>query len=288
MITFIINPVSGGGKAIKLFPKIEQMMIERGMAYKVHHTALPICREQFKDIPCEKEDIVVVAGGDGTMIDILNNLPTLDMTLMYLPCGTGNDFIKTLGLPKDPIKAFEKQLDGKERRIDLCSVNDRLFINVCGIGFDSEVVAKIDELRRELTGIRAYLAGVARSLKEYKPFECRIVIDGKDMGKGSYALMSIGNGRFIGGGMKALPTALPDDGLFDAAFVGPIRKWQASYLLPLFIFGKHVKLGCVKTLRCKTVEITSDNMMKGQVDGEIFTAAQVKLKIMPGALRLKC
>lgn len=284
MFTIIYNPSAGKKKITFLLDKICSELQSRHIEY----TALNIMENPetglYSSVPSGIEDTVCVLGGDGTVLHTFNKLKGDGFRLIIVPCGTGNDFIKTLGLPKDPMKAFLMQLNGAVRSIDYLLANERRFMNVMGAGFDVNVLSKLNAFKHKFSGLKAYLMAVIQAVKEYSPVEFEISADGGDVVKRQLSIISIGNGKYIGGGMKAVPDAVPDDGLIDVVEVKAIKRWQLMFLLPLFIAGLHIKCGLGTTYRCRSLRLSSSNMTY-QLDGEIFSGESVEIKTVSGKLK---
>ena len=139
MITVLVNPVSGGGKAEKVLPEIEALLREEKRKYVVRRTknhgdAYEIAKEAVKSA----HEGIIVAGGDGTMSEVLDGVVGSAVAIIFAPCGTGNDFVKCMHIPVEPVQAIKKQLSSPLRRLDYATVNGRAFLNVCGAGFDVE------------------------------------------------------------------------------------------------------------------------------------------------------
>lgn len=283
MFTLIVNPTSGGRKAYKTLPKVQRILDERGICYSVIETVYPPKKEQFAEVSCTKNDVVCVLGGDGTILDVMNMLPDHEMTLIYVPCGTGNDFIKCVRLPKDPIKAFLKQLDEKTRPIDYVYANDEIFMNVLGVGFDVEVLKKLDMFKVRFTGLKAYMMAVKKAVKEYRPVKCRISVDGGEYLEKDLSVLCVGNGQYFGGGMKAVPEADPHDGLLEVIEVKPVKKRMLLIMLPLFVKGLHLKYGLAKRYQCRSISIIPDSKSY-EVDGEVRQAERIDASVVHGKL----
>ncbi|MBR4236755.1 MAG: diacylglycerol kinase family lipid kinase [Clostridia bacterium] len=269
---------------MRTLPKVKALLDERGIEYDVLETTYPPRREHYKAVPCRENDTVCILGGDGTVLDLMNELPGHDMRLMYVPCGTGNDFIKCVKLPNDPIKALTAQLDGTVKHIDFASANEEYFMNEFGAGFDVEVLRRLDMFKIRFSGLKAYLMAVRQAVRDYRPFVCEISVDGGAFEKKELSVLSIGNGQYIGGGMKACPNANPFDGMFELVEVKPVKKRSLMRLLPLFVLGKHIKYGLASTKACKSVTVRAKDM-RYQIDGEIRKADQVTLNVISNKLR---
>ncbi len=287
MFTVICNPAAGTKRSQRILPLVFNELKQRGIEYRLLQTAYPPDPKHYADVPCKKGDTVCVVGGDGTVLDVLNQLPEREMRLITVPCGTGNDFIKCAGLPKDPVKALRAQLNGKIRSLDYAYASNEVFLNVFGLGFDVEVLKKLIQFKRKHSGLKAYLMALVKAVHEYKPTSCEISIDGGEFKPCLVSILSIGNGQYIGGGMKAVPPANAFDGWLDVVEVRPVKKWLLLILLPLFIFGLHVKAGVGKTYRCKHA-VLRGKKLSYEIDGEIRSADQIELKIVSGKLTFSC
>ena len=128
----------------------------------------------------EKMTGVIAVGGDGTLFEIINGLAGSELTLLFACCGTGNDFIKTLRLPKDPVEALRAQLHAPLSRIDIGRMNDMYFLNVSGTGFDVEVLRQAEKYKQAHKGLGVYLRGVRDAIRTFRPLEARVGFDGAE------------------------------------------------------------------------------------------------------------
>lgn len=146
MFGIIVNPVSGGGKNQEVVGKIEKILRERGEECRLFPTESEGDGDRQARQAIESGcDAVVCVGGDGTLSEVVDAMANSGKTFYIVPSGTGNDFARAFGLPKDPLEAFKAQLDGEEADIDCGSLNGRAFINISGSGFDVEVLRKTEE-----------------------------------------------------------------------------------------------------------------------------------------------
>ena len=286
MYTVIVNPISGSGNALRQLPRIESALKERSIDYRVVQTQGHGDGTRLAEkAASEGVEGVIVVGGDGTLFDIVNGLRTSGVPLIFAPCGTGNDFIKSLSLPKDPVEAINVQLDAPLSRIDLCRMNDKYFLNVGGTGFDVEVLRNAEKYKTKYTGLMVYFHGLLDAIKSYQPIHAKVTIDG-DAQDRSFAILSVGNGRYFGGGMRAVPDAVVDDGLFDVVIVKPVKKFMILPLIALFIKGKHVQMKLGKLYRCKKITIESPGMTVN-MDGELYSYDAADFEILPGAVSVR-
>ena len=141
MFAVIVNPVSGGGEALKLARRVIERLEKDGRKSRLFETSGEgDAARQIRSAVEAGYKSVVCIGGDGTLCEAVDELCYRDVTLYVVPGGTGNDFVRAFGLPKDPLTAFEKQLAGKQVQIDCGRVNGHGFLNVSGSGFDVDVL----------------------------------------------------------------------------------------------------------------------------------------------------
>lgn len=285
MITVLVNPISGGGKALKALPEIEKLLTDEKKKYVVRTTENPGDALKYAiDAVKSAHDAIIVAGGDGTMSEVLHGVVGSAVAVIFAPCGTGNDFVKCMNIPVEPVEAIKKQLSSPLRRLDYATVNGRAFLNICGTGFDCEVLKHLEAYREKITGMKAYLYALKDALKYYKPLECEISVDDGPFEKRSICILCVGNGVYLGGGMKGVPDAVPYDGLLNLVMIKAIKKWQIPFLLPIFISGKHPKLSICITRTCKRVRIKTNEKMTMQLDGELVNMKDADIAIVPSGV----
>ncbi len=284
----IVNPAAGSGRTLKVCTQVESELKKRGLPFRLTRTERPghataIAREIASG---EAEARLVVLGGDGTFNEVANGLAGLNGILYFVSCGTGNDFVKALGLPKDPVEALRVQLDSAPRNVDAGLVNDRLFLNVSGTGFDIEVLRQTQRFRARFKGLAAYLLGLLAALRRFRPVEARITAGGRTFDQ-KMTIFEVANGRYFGGGMLVAPEANPTDGLFDVVYVDAVDRRSILKLLPLFVNGKFISLPVTHTLRASEVVIESPGMTIN-LDGELQRIDRAHYRVLPGGLRIAC
>lgn len=283
----IVNPTAGGGLTLKRLPEIEALLAARGVCYEIQYADSPEAATQLaRSASAEDLEGVIAAGGDGTLFQIINGMVNASVPLLFAPCGTGDDFIKSLRLPKDPIEALKLQLDAPVNCIDVGKMNDLYFLNVSGTGFDVNVLRFAERYKRKYKGLLPYMFGLIQAVKTYLPTTAAISIDDQPEETARFAIVSIGNGRYFGGGMKAVPNALVNDGLFDVVLVKPVPKIAILPLIAFYITGKHVSLGLASVRRCRKLRIRCENMTLN-LDGELRTADSAEYELLPSALKVR-
>ena len=286
MLTFIVNPAAGNGFALKIEEQLKAEMARRELECRFVHTDAPGHATQLASEAAKLADCtgVVAVGGDGTAFEVACGLMSTGVPLGIIPAGTGNDFIKTVSIPKKPLEALEFILTHQPRPVDVGGLNERLFLNVCGTGFDVTVLDYTLSAKKYCRGILPYLVGLVRGIAHYKPVHVRFTADGHTEER-ELLICSVANGRFIGGGIPICPDAAADDGLLDLVVVEHKPRWVLPFLVPSLLMGRVLKFPFTTHKRCTSVEIVSEGM-RLNVDGEILPMSTAKFSVMPGVLSL--
>lgn len=287
MYIVLLNPSSGNGLTQRRLGDVEGVLRQRKIPHRIERAGSDeSVTELARRIALEQPEGIIVLGGDGTIFDAVNGLAGSQVPLLFVSCGTGNDFVRSLHLPKDPVAALELQLELPVRRIDLGKMNEFYFANVAGTGFDVEVLRNTVKYKQNYTGLRAYLMGLRDALKAYRPMCASISIDGGAEEKRIFSILSVGNGRYIGGGMRAVPDAVVDDGYLDAVVVRPVARLLIPLLIVFYIAGKHVFLRFGRVHRCTSISIRKDGMTVN-LDGELRQTDYAQFTIVPASLSVR-
>ncbi|MBX7134937.1 MAG: diacylglycerol kinase family lipid kinase [Fimbriimonadaceae bacterium] len=303
-IVAISNPLSGRGGGHpgrkRLYVALERAVELSGpnSTYEVRFTEAPgtaAYTGQFnpgsgaalaRQAALEGADLIVAAGGDGTIGEVANGLVGTSATLGVLPMGTGNDFARTIGIGTDLERAAQTLIHGQSQTIDLGKL-DRggYFINVAGCGFDAEVATRVNHGFRYLRGTTAYIAAVLQTLKAFRP--TRVTIDhGGEIREELVMLCAIANARTYGGGMRIAPHAELDDGLFDVVLVGDVSRAEFLRAFPRVFKGSHLSHPKVQHFRCSRIGVTSERKLAVLADGEEVGSTPVSFQIVPRALKV--
>ncbi|TYR81337.1 diacylglycerol kinase family lipid kinase [Priestia megaterium] len=292
MYCFIVNKVSGNGRALKIWYQIEKKLQEINVNYCVHFTQKPkhatlLVQELINK---EKVTVVVAVGGDGTIHEVINGLVGTNIPLGIIPAGSGNDFSRGLGIPLKHDKALERILSGKPKVIDIGFVNSRYFCTVAGIGFDGEVAQKTNASRYKklLNWVRmgqiSYIISAINVLLHYKPKDISIMIDKKLYKIPKVWLIAVANLPSYGGGLIICPKAESNDGLFDICIVQGMSKLEFLRIFPLVFKGNHINSPFIKIIRGKELEIYSPTPLLVQGDGEAIGQTPARIRIERSAL----
>jgi YegS/Rv2252/BmrU family lipid kinase len=243
-------------------------------------------------------DVVVAAGGDGTIHEVVNGLlqnGKADSKLAIIPIGTGNDFAYALGISLDIPRAIEAIYRNRVRTVDLAQVVDdrgvtKLFSNNFGIGFDASVVIRVESIT-SLHGFPKYLWAVLKTLAlDFRPYPVNMRFDDVELDQ-DVLFVAFGIGSRHGGGFMLTPGALNDDNRIDTCTVNSMSRLQALRFLNSAVQGTHVTNPLVTMRQTKRIEITCADPLPIHIDGEVFSVPednvhQVVITSLPAALEV--
>lgn len=287
MITLLINPIAGSGFAKKIGEEIDKILTERRVEHETVWTQHPGHATELASRAAERGDETVFSvGGDGTALEAARGLIHTNTALAIVPAGTGDDFIKTIGVPRKPLETMEFYLSGAERKpVDTGLINGQAFLNVVGTGFDVSVLDYSLKAKKYVRGLLPYLYGVICTILHFRAPIMEISIDGKPATDRKLLICAAGNGRYIGGGMKIVPKALPDDGLIDLTLMKMIPNWQMPVYAVRMLMGKILSFKATERVTCSRLTIrVKDAALRMNVDGEIIPMDEADIKIEPSSL----
>lgn len=278
----IYNPTAGNGHGKTVAEQVEKIMKAKEVSFEMHATEGPgHATELAADAAKRGCDTVLSIGGDGTISEIVRGLAGTKTALGIVPAGTGNDFIKSIDTPKDVQQAVELILSVPAKPTDVGMINDQPFINECGTGFDVMVLDYAEKAKKYVKGLLPYLWGVIRTLIHFKSVEMTYAIDDGEKKSDELLVISAGNGRIIGGGIKMCPEAVTDDGYFDVVIVKKISKLKLPVRLVQLLQGKVLKFKETVHYKARKIYMKSPNM-RVNVDGEIIPMEDATVQLVPG------
>jgi YegS/Rv2252/BmrU family lipid kinase len=292
----IVNPAAGAGKTAKRWPRILQFLKKTGMRFEHDLTEAPgHAIELAKAAVSKGYKLIVPVGGDGTINEVVNGLyetgSLKDVALAIIGTGTGGDYIRTLGVPRDCFAACERLLHPQETKVDLGMIEHgegnekkhRLFTNFAGLGFDAEVVRATTKNFKKLGSVPSYLAGLLTTLVCYRNRELTIKTGGK-VENLRVCTIIMSNGKYGGGSMFIAPQADLRDGLFDVVIIGDVSKPDLLVSLPHVYKGTHLTHPKITLKRVREIEIQSRTRIALQADGELIGEAPARFTVLPSAL----
>jgi diacylglycerol kinase (ATP) len=240
--------------------------------------------------------LLVVVGGDGSVHEVVNGIAGADgVELAVVPRGTGRDFARTFGIPRDLDRALAIACDGVSREIDLGRVTYRAwaggetqahFANVASAGISGAIAQRANETSKTFGGKVSYYWATVAVFARWQTGHMRVTVD-DELRAGKMIDAMVANGRFLGGGMMMLPEAEPDDGFFDVMLFGDITKRDLVFTLPKTYRGKHLPHPRLEVLRGRVVTIDADEPLPLELDGEQPGTTPARLEIVPRALRVR-
>ena len=309
----IVNVYAASKKAGALWRGIESQLKARGIDYLCHMTGTDgnAC-ELAQSAAAEGYRRFVAVGGDGTVHDVLNGIMNYvdspdavgsgvvlcDFTLAVLPMGSGNDWIKSTGVPRDPVKALSMLASASFIRQDVVKVSlldadgavrsVSYMANIGGVGIDADV-CRVVNVNKKLgyRGKILYVVALVRCLRKRVPVNVRIICDGKVLYDGSIFSIAFGIGKYSGGGMRQTSDAVLDDGLLDVTVIpdislGVIARRAYRLFTSTFTQVKELTVG-----RGVSVEVVPEDVRPyAEVDGEVIGQAPVRFDVMPSHLNV--
>ncbi len=242
------------------------------------------------------EGLLVVAGGDGTINDVVNGLGRAGfpegVTLGILPAGTGNDLAATLCVPEDPDLAKDVILQNRGRWLDVARVRsvgigERFFINVATGGLGAEISDANDEELKRRWGKLSYLRASLEVARNFDVRELMLYIDGEER-QVEAVNIAVGNCRYTGGGWPATPKANPEDGLLDVVIIENLGVTDLLNLTPA-VLAESDYLDSDGVLFVRAKEIRVDTQRPGlefTVDGEVIGNEPAQFSVLPRALKV--
>ena len=283
----IYNPTAGRGKARRWVREVEEYLRSRGARVDCEPSTGPddlvrIAAESSRD---RNYDRVVVCGGDGTLNLAIREFDLATGTLALIPTGSGDDFARVTGIPRNIRKACDNALDGRVREVDVALANNLRYLGVAGLGFDSEVADFANNNVKFLRGSAVYLYAIFRVLPKFTPRPVRIRTENGTREQ-NIMFAAVGNSRQYGGGIRITPDAVIDDGLLDICIVHETTRVELLKTLPKAYTGAHVKSAFVETGRGREFHFESEQPMAVYADGEPLTRTPVSFGLAKERLRI--
>lgn len=281
-LTLLVNPHSAHGRTLKLLPPLERELDARRIVFRVERTKGLEDGVERALRAAEAGEVPVVVSGDGLVGAVGGALAGSETPLGIVPGGRGNDLARVLGIPADPDAAAEMLAAGETRRIDVGEVNEKRFLGIVSVGFDSEANRLANETHW-LRGNLVYAYAGVRTLLGWKPARFTLARGGRRERVSGYSV-SVANNRAFGGGMFIAPDADLEDGEFDVVVVGEVGKLRFLGNLPKVFKGTHVEEDEVRVFRTSHLELSASRPFPVYADGEHLTELPAKLRVLPRAL----
>ncbi|MBU5590724.1 diacylglycerol kinase family lipid kinase [Clostridium sp. MSJ-4] len=285
---FVINPIAGRGKSLTYIDKIKEIFKDRDEEYIIEITERKGHAVQLVKEYTSKEDYRVYAiGGDGTLNEVLNGMINSNSSLSVIPCGTGNDFARTLLENIHSEDILLDTINGDEKFIDVAKANERYYINISSVGFDSEVVynARLFKNMKFLPNHLAYIFSLFYTPFVYKSIPMKVNIDDLILNQRTM-LIAASNGKCYGGGIPITPNADIQDGLLDICVVDHAPLLKLIRFLPRALKGKHGSVKEVSFYKAHKISVESSSPFTFNADGELEKLHKVNLEIVPNKVKM--
>lgn len=287
-ILIILNPVAGGGSEAD---QIEAWRERRPEARLRRTGQAGDARRWARQSAENGYDLIVAAGGDGTVHEVANGIleaGRADVALGILPLGTGNDLVRSLGVPDDLQEALELLERGERRSMDVACLEsedgeDQIVLNALTGGFSGEIHDAMNEDLKESWGPLSYLRSGLEAWGDRSPYRVELEVDGETSEHEALNLV-VANGAFAGHGIPVAPWADPFDGLLEVVLILEASGLELSGLAARMLTGEHVEHDALVRRSGRVVKVRSGEPLPVSIDGEADVRSGLSLRIRPGAL----
>lgn len=298
----IVNPVAGRGRGLTDWPQISALLRDEGIEVdamftlrKYHATELAVwaVRQGYRRI--------IVVGGDGTIHETVNGFfiqwecPTTDILMAVIAVGTGNDWIRMFGIPRNYVDAIRSIREGHSFLQDVGRVTyyeskvhqTRYLANVAGVGYDAAVCRGFNRLKEKgYRGKWIYLFSVFREALRYKTRRVTVEVDGEEVFRGKLFTATIGICKYTAGGLTQTPNAIADDGLFDLTVIPAMNRVRLFRRFRVVYTGNIYDIPQVSLFRGGCIRIRAEHPVRLEIDGEILGYSDFEFQIVERAVRV--
>jgi len=275
----ILNPVSGGGYIMEKWPEIKRSL--QGLDYTTVITERPGHAEEIaREAVNNSAEYVICAGGDGTLNETLQAMVGTHTTLVPISAGTGSDFIKSSPLDAGSITGLIR--DHRKKRID-CGIvryqgGERYFLNILEIGFGASVMMRVNA-KKNSRGGNVFIRSILREIWDLKYYEMVVGLSHGTEDMRATEII-IANGKYFGGGMKASPDSVLDDGMLNVHIIKDIGMVRMLAGLSSLRNGRYVKKKTVRNMVLKNISVGGDPAPV-EADGEVLGTTPAIISVVP-------
>src|SRR5215210_2410171 len=281
----VLNPAADRGRAAARQREISAYLEGRGIGVEWHATEGPGDAGRIASgLP--DGALVVAVGGDGTTHEVAAACVGTKRVMGVLPVGSGNDYVKALGVGTNLGRALEVIVTGVVRAVDAGEVNGIRFNNGLGIGFDAEVAAGVAKAPAYLGGFGGYLWSVGRLLWGFECHEARLKFSGEEI-LAETILVAVALGTTYGARFKLAPESALEDGMFDVVWSEEVSRAEVLRLIPAVLRGTHLGHPKIHFARAAEIEVSLKEPVPAHVDGEMLPPTRnFRARVLPKALRV--
>lgn len=298
----VVNPLSGRGKGLKDFPVINSLLLEAGIEFDANFTLRKYHAVEmtFKAIE-EGYRRIIVVGGDGTLHEVVTGVmmqkfcATVDVTIAVLAVGTGNDWVRMYGVPKNYSEVVRSIVSGRTFLQDVGRVTyyesmvkqEAYLCNAGGVAYDAYVSKRVNRLKSKgYKGAWLYILSGAREFMRPRRARVQILSDGKEVFNGKMFSSTIGIGRYNGGGLAQTPLAVVDDGLFDVTVIPHMNLVKMLFRLRSIYRGNIYNIKGVRLYRGSNIQMICDKEIPMELDGEDCGVSDFTFEMLPQAIKV--
>jgi YegS/Rv2252/BmrU family lipid kinase len=278
-VAILANLKAGGGKAMQIANWLGTALTKQKISYAIFNDQWP------NEVLLNSYSDCWIIGGDGTINYFINQYTNCKINLALFNSGTGNDFAWKLYGDSNLAERFSQVIHATPKDIDAGVVNNKLYINCMGVGFDGEIIKYMRTIRF-LGGKLGYMLAVIIKILGFKEKEFSIQTEQVQF-HGKYLLALIVNSSRAGGGFYIAPNANINDGKLDMVLCEALPVWKRLIYLPIIKKGKHMHLPFVKQSLGKAFTIQCKEEMPIQVDGELIYAKDIQVKVLESQFKFR-
>jgi YegS/Rv2252/BmrU family lipid kinase len=299
----VVNPRAALGKSLRLWPPLYRELSRTLGVFPWDWTERPLHASTLvRNALGEGCDLIICVGGDGTLNEVVNGFfdeqrsLSRQAALALVPCGSGGDFRRSLGLTASLRPAVAAILSGDTREVDVGRLSyrsfsgepaNRLFINVASFGLSARVAHLVSRQPSCLGGSGRFFLATVQALLNHKNEHVTLELDGQPVPPRILKTAAVANGRFFGGGMQIAPHALIDDGRLDLVLLGAVGLRDFLVWGPRLYRGRHLAHPRIHYRKVSTVSATGPASVMVEVDGEPIGTLPITLGLLPRALPVR-
>lgn len=284
-ICFIYNPISGARRLGRFEDLIRQNLDLDKFDFVIRETRSPKDAMRLSSSAAQEGfDIIVAAGGDGTINEIVQGMGASSLVLGIIPIGSGNGLARHLEIPLEPEKAIKLINNFNTRIIDIASINGYPFASIAGLGFDARVANKYRKLK--IRGFYGYFRVVTWEFFSYRESEFTMTFNNQTI-KRRALLLSIANSNQFGYNTIIAPTAELDDGLLDVVVMKKFPVGEIPRVIGLLFTGKIDQSPYIESFKTREIFIVRKRGKRVNIDGEaIKMGKEIFIRIQPAAIKV--
>jgi YegS/Rv2252/BmrU family lipid kinase len=284
-ICFIHNPVSGTRRYGRFEDLIRHNLDLDKFEYTIRETKSPKDAMRLASVAVQENyDVVVAAGGDGTINEVIQGIGNADIILGIIPGGSGNGLARHLEIPLEPEKAILHLNKLNTKTIDIATINGYPFASIAGLGFDARVASKYRKVKKR--GFYGYFRVVTREFFRYREREYVMTFNDQQITRKAL-LLSIANSNQFGYNTIIAPYSRADDGLLDIVIIKKFPLGELPRMISLLFTGKIDQSAYYESFKTKEIFIVRKRGKRVNIDGEaIRMGKEIFIRIQPASVKM--